>query len=80
MRVVLTASRYINDAEALADMRAKGTSAPDLRTGDAKDLLLQGDDRKDTTYVLHAGDVGKVYVSSAEAAALNQPSYQAHLR
>ncbi len=79
MRVVLTAARYINDAEALGDLQVKGSSAPDVPTDDSKDRLLQIDSRKDTAYVLHAGDVGKVYVSSGEAAALDQPSYQVHL-
>ena len=79
MRVVLTASRWINDREALDGMHAKSTASPSFRTADSADLILQVDSRADTAYALHAGDAGKVYVSGAEDAARNQPSYQVHL-
>ena len=79
MRVVLTASQWINDTEALGSLRAKGQAAPSLPTGDPADQILQIDSRKDTAYALHPGFTGEVYVSSAEAAALQQPSYGVHL-
>ena len=79
MRVVLTASHWINTAEAEAGTQAKGTAAPSLKTANIADLILQVDSRMDTAYALHAGDVGKVFVSESEEAARNQPSYRAHL-
>ncbi len=77
-RVVLTASRWINDLEAIDGKRATSTAPSTLKTADKHDVILQVGDR-DTVYALHAGDVGKVVVSSAEDTALHQPSYQAHM-
>ena len=79
-RVVLTASLYINQAEAEAGVRTTLTSRPMLATADANDLILHVDDTKSNlAYALHRGMVGRVYVDSAEPTAAAHPSYAAHL-